>query len=132
MPKGGLLSIHNLELDVGINDKELTRAGLERWRPIWRDIARKGFCTMDPDVGKWIQVCRGRVYDETQDRRNIMGLAQTLNLLAPAFPTGNDVKEFRASKIQTAGTDAQMHALNYIVLRELSTKATLSDVLNHS
>ena len=130
--KGGRLIIHNLEFDAGIIDKELTRAGLERWRPIWHDIARKGFCTMDPDVGKWIQVCRGRVYDETQDSRNIMGLAQTLNLLAPAFPTGNDVKEFRASKIHTAGTDARMHALIYIVLRELSTKANLSDIPNHS
>ena len=61
-----------------------------------------------------------------------MGLAQTLNLLAPTFPTGNDVKEFRASKIHTAGTDARMHALIYIVLRELSMKANLSDVPNHS
>ena len=106
-----------------IIDKELSRTGLERWRPIWHDIARRGFCTMDPDVGRWIQMCRGRVFDVTQDSVNVMGLADTLRLLAPAFPATTDVEEFRASKIHTAGADARMHCLIYVVLRELCAKA---------
>ena len=122
--KGGRVVIHNLEFDAGIIDKELTRAGLERWRPLWHEIARQGFCTMDPDVSKWIQMCRGREYDVTQNSHNIMGLTQTVNLLAPAFPAGNDVNEFRANKIHTAGADARMHCLIYIVLRELAAKTT--------
>ena len=122
--KGGRVVIHNLEFDAGIIDKELTRAGLERWRPLWHDIARQGFCTMDPEVGKWIQMCRGREYDVTQNSHNIMGLTQTVNLLAPFFPAGTDVNEFRSNKIHTAGADARMHCLIYIVLRELSAKTT--------
>ena len=121
--QGGRVIIHNLEFDAGIIDKELSRTGLERWRPIWHDIARRGFCTMDPDVGKWIQMCRGRVFDVTQDSVNVMGLADTLRLLAPAFPATTDVEEFRANKIHTAGADARMHCLIYVVLRELCAKA---------
>ena len=121
--RGGRVIIHHLEFDAGIIDRELGNAKLDSWIPLWRDIAKQGFCTMDPDIGKWIQMCRGRVFDAYVDSVSVLGLDKTLNLLAPALPVTKDVEEFRASKIHTAGADARMHCLIYVVLRELCAKA---------
>ena len=121
--RGGRSIIQHLEFDAGIIDRELGNAKLDSWIPLWRDIAKQGFCTMDPDIGKWIQMCRGRAFDAYVDSVSVLGLDKTLNLLAPALPVTKDVEEFRASKIHTAGADARMHCLIYVVLRELCAKA---------
>ena len=60
---GGRVVIHHLEFDAGIIDAELQRYGLQQWCEQWRKIARKGFCTMDPDVMHWPQLCVGRDLD---------------------------------------------------------------------
>ena len=122
--RGGRVVIHHLEFDAGIIDRELINSGLERWRPIWRKIAQQGFCTMDPDVGKWIQMSRGRVFDIHEESVGVMGLDKTIHLLAPVLPVTTEVENFRANKIHTAGADARLHCLIYIVLRELCEKAT--------
>ena len=78
--RGGRLVVHHLEFDAGIIDRELANSGLERWIPTWDTIARQGFCTMDPDVGMWIQMCRGRVLDVNEDSVSVMGLQAIINL----------------------------------------------------
>ena len=124
--QGGRLVVHHLEFDAGIIDRELANSGLERWRPTWGTIARQGFCTMDPDVGMWIQMCRGRVLDVNEDSVSVMGLQAIINLLAPVLPATKEVEEFRALNIHTAGADAKMHCLIYLVLREMADKASTS------
>ena len=124
--QGGRLVVHHLEFDAGIIDRELANSGLERWRPTWGTIARQGFCTMDPDVGMWIQMCRGRVLDVNEDSVSVMGLQAIINLLAPVLPATKEVEEFRALNIHTAGADAKMHCLIYLVLREMADKASKS------
>ena len=119
--RGGRLVVHHLEFDAGIIDRELANSGLEQWRPRWHYIARQGFCTMDPDVGKWVQMCRGHVFDVCEDSVAVMGLVTIINLLAQAMPA---TKEFRLHRIHTAGADARMHSLIYIVLRDLALKAS--------
>ena len=122
--RGGRLVAHHLEFDAGIIDRELANSGLEQWRPRWRDIAQQGFCTMDPDVGKWVQMCRGRVFDVCEGSVAVMGLETIINLLAQAMPATKQVEEFRLHRVHTAGADARMHCLIYIVLRDLALKAT--------
>ena len=124
--QGGRLVVHHLEFDAGIIDRELANSGLEQWRPTWGPIARQSFCTMDPDVGMWIQMCRGRVLDVNEDSVSVMGLQAIINLLAPVLPATKEVEEFRALNIHTAGADAKMHCLIYLVLREMADKASTS------
>ena len=107
------------EFDAGIVDKELVNAGLEHWRPVWHVIAKEGFCTMDPDVGKWIQTCRGRVFDLDGNSNAVMSLSTIVNLMAPMMPT-NEVQEFRKNTLHAAGEDAHMHCLIFTALRKLS------------
>ena len=58
--------IHHLEFDAGVVAKELMNAGLSHLVPVWEDIARNGFGTMNPDVCKWTQMCKGRRFEPHQ------------------------------------------------------------------
>ena len=79
---------------------------------------------MDPDVGKWVQMCRGRVFDVCEDSVAVMGPDTIINFVAQAMPATKDVEEFRLHRIHAAGADARMHSLIYIVLRDLALKAS--------
>ena len=117
---GGRVVIHHLEFDAGILARELSNAGLENYVPIWREIAQQGFCTMDPEVCRWAQVCHGRVFQE-HESDNIMTLGKLLKLL---LPNNETVKELVSSKrLHTAGGDSQAHRLVYVALRRLADKA---------
>ena len=60
--QGCRVVIHHLEFDAGLIAKELVNAGLEDLVEAWIDIAKKGFCTMDPDVGKWLQDVKAGIF----------------------------------------------------------------------
>ena len=122
--RGGRLVVHDLELNAGIIERELTNSGLDRWRLACGTIAQQDFCTMDPEVGMWIQMCCGRVLDVNEESVSVTGLQAIINLLAPVLPTTNEVEESRALNIHTAGADAKMHCLIYLVLREMANKAS--------
>ena len=47
--------MRHLELDAGLTDRELANASLDHCRAKRTTIAMNGFCTMDPDVGGWVQ-----------------------------------------------------------------------------
>ena len=122
--RGGRLVVHDLELNAGIIERELTNSGFDRWRLACGTIAQQDFCTMDPEVGMWIQMCYGRVLDVNEESVSVTGLQAIINLLAPVLPTTNEVEESRALNIHTTGSDAKMHCLVYLVLREIANKAS--------
>ena len=112
---GGRVIIHHLEFDAGIIEQELLNAGLNDIVPVWVDIATNGYCTMDPGVCKWVQICKGRIF-EPHENNNVLSLEKLLDLL---LPTNKDVQGIKR-KLHTAGADAQAHRLIYIALRNLA------------
>ena len=115
---GARLVVHHLEFDAGNIDQQLADAGLEHKRAQWAAFARKGFCTMDPDVCAWAQRCAGRDLTPDDNRSYMMTLSlkAASKLLLPA----SDLTEELQKNSHTAGADAQMHRLLYIALRCLA------------
>lgn len=111
---GGRVVIHHLEFDAGIIDAELQRYGLQQWCEQWRKIARKGFCTMDPDVMHWAQLCVGRDMD-AGEKSLVMNLRKAMALFVRKTPATHNL----LSRKNTAGADAQMHRLLYIAYRRM-------------
>ena len=120
--RGARLVIHHLEFDAGIIDRELATAGLDHYRQQWQSMAKAGFCTMDPAIGKWIQRCCGRIFDVHENSMAVMSLERTIDLLSPSLPVCEAVQNFRANRLHTAGSDAQLHCLIYKALRDIATK----------
>ena len=118
---GGRVVIHHLEFDAGIIDKELANAGLDHWRSKWSTIARHGLCTMDPDIGTWVQKCMGRDCGP-EDNKPVLALRDAVRFLLPDTDTIQHLK----TKLHTAGADAQLHRLLYIALRKLCDEANKS------
>ena len=56
---GSHLVSHNLSFDAGIVYEELGCSGLEGMQGQWKQIARQGICTMDPDVVSWARCMIG-------------------------------------------------------------------------
>ena len=120
--RGARLVIHHLEFDAGIIDRELITAGLLHHRERWQSMARAGFCTMDPTIGKWIQLCCGRTFDVHENTMAVLSLERTINLLLPSLPACETVQNFRANPLHTAASDAQLHCLIYQALRNMATR----------
>ena len=56
---GSRIVAYHLELDAGIIKRELRTSGLDDSE--WSRAARsRGFCTMCPELGRWISHCVGR------------------------------------------------------------------------
>ena len=117
---GGRVIIHHLEFDAGIIARELHNAGMDTFLPRWCEIAQQGFCTMDPAVCRWAQMCRGRVF-QAHECDNIMKLGKLLDLLLPSNKIVLDLKSH--NRLHTGGGDAQAHRLVYIALRSLVSGA---------
>ena len=118
--QGGRVVIHHLEFDAGLIANELVNAGLEDLMEAWVEIAKKGFCTMDPDVGKWLQACKGRDFQEFESN-NVLSLRHMIDLL---FPRGDDAHLLKP-KLHRAGADAQAHRLVYNALHSLAKSASV-------
>ena len=81
--QGGRICAHHFEFDAGVVQEELIRCGLEDLRKEWVETARaKGYCTMNPAVGRWIWQCMGRETGPV-DARHTKGLSVLLRILAP-------------------------------------------------
>ena len=63
-------------------------------------------------------------FDVNEDSVPVMGLQAIINLLASVLPTTKEFEEFRTLKVHTAGADAKMHCLIYLVLRDMASKAS--------
>ena len=80
---------------------ELARADMKEEAAAWEQIARDGFCTMDPDVGYWVRRSIG-AWDVA---RNVpMRLADIVRALLP------DASALLA-RHHDAGNDSLMHWL---------------------
>ena len=100
-------------------DAEMQRYGLQEWCDQWRRIARKGFCTMDPDVMHWAQRCVGRDLD-AGEKSLVMSLPKAVALFVRQTPTTHNVLALKS----TAGADAQLHRLLYIAYRRMLEQAS--------
>ena len=113
--RGCRVVIHHLEFDAGLIARELVNAGLDDLVDPWTAIAQNGFCTMDPDVGKWLQCCKGRDF-EAHESKYVLPLRHMLDLLFPS----NDKAHLLKPNLDTAAADAQAHRLVYNALRSLA------------
>ena len=119
---GGRVVIHHLEFDAGIIDTEMQRYELQQFCDQWRKIARKGFCTMDPDVMHWAQLCAGRDMD-VGEKSLVMSLPRAIALFVRKTPATDTL----LSRKNTAGADAQMHRLLYIAYRRMFEEVSSRD-----
>ena len=117
--KGGRVVCHHLEFDAGIILKELENADMPEEQSWWSSLARKGFCTMDPDIGEWVQRCSGRDRDRADDGRQVMSLQMAASLLLPKDAA---VKSLLA-KLHSAGADAQLHRLIFLAMMNLMNES---------
>ena len=92
--RGARPVIHHLEFDAGIIDRELITAGLLHHRERRQSMARAGFCTMDPTIGKWIQLCCGRTFDVHENTMAVLSLKRIINLLLPSLPACEEEANF--------------------------------------
>ena len=71
---GAQLCAHHFEFDAGIIKAELQRCGSDANLVEWERIARNGYCSWNPDAGRWLRQCAGKDF----------GLSTTKNVLG--FP----------------------------------------------
>ena len=71
----------------------------------WTAFARKGFCTMDPDIGAWAQRCLGRDVSPDEKSAPMLSLKAAVNLLLPETALVEGLQMYH----HTAGADAQLH-----------------------
>jgi len=102
--KGARLCAHHLEFDAGIISEELTRCGMEELQKHWMGIAtNKGYCTMNPDAGRWIWQCLGRDVGPTTTQ-HVKGLSTLLELLVPERPELRQEKNRHKAIVDAEGT----------------------------
>ena len=115
--RGGRIVAHHLEFDSAYISKELERCNLKDLRKKWLSMVtlQKGFCTMDPTIGRWVAQCineepRGENAKQTMPLRKLMEKFR---------PDQHDLLE----KHHQANADAQMHRLVFIALANHARKA---------
>ena len=115
---GARIIVHHLGFEARIIEQQLCDAGLECRKAQWVRFANKGFCTMDPDVGAWVQRCRGRDVALEEKSAPVLSLKTATSLLLPK----SDLIDTLISNSHTAGADAQLHRLVYIAMRSLASE----------
>ena len=115
---GARLVVHHLEFDAGNIAQQLADVGLDNMKSQWTAFARKGFCTMDPDIGAWAQRCLGRDVSPDEKSAPMLSLKAAVNLLLPETALVEGLQMYH----HTAGADAKLHRLLYIALRSLAAK----------
>lgn len=108
--RGGRICAHQLEFDAGVVDEELRRCGLLDLQATWGRIARSGYCTMNPPVGRWLKQCSGHDVGP-ENKQHTLGLtymARLLGLCPDSFQ----------KRHHDAEHDAQMTRFIYAALLE--------------
>jgi DNA polymerase III epsilon subunit-like protein len=109
--RGGRLVSHHLEFDAGILLREMRRVGMDDAGEWSRMVRACGFCTMCPELGRWLSQCFGRDAGAATTM-NTMKLKDMVTWLLPL--------EKRVSvRFHTAGLDAQMHVEVYLAVLAL-------------
>ena len=110
--KGGRLCAHQFEFDAGVIEQELRRCGLHDLEAEWRRIARCGYCTMNPEVGRWLKQNAGHDTGP-ETKQHTLGLTYTMRLLGLCPDTFQH-------RHHDAKNDAAMTRLIYTTLLELA------------
>ena len=103
------------QFDAGVVYQELGRCGLTELQQTWTKIARDGFCSMDPLLGRWVLLCKGQQVGAPYVHHT-MRLKRILPLLLPD-------KARILENHHDAGTDAEMTRLVYIAALKLAKSA---------
>ena len=104
----GRVVAHHLEFDAGMIDREFQRCGLKDLREEWQRIAKNGYCTMNPELGRWIRILSGReVGPDTA--KHCQGLRATMQALLPS-------EIHRLSNHHDSGCDADLARAIYTEL----------------
>ena len=109
--QGGLLVCHQLEFDAGIIARELSRCKMAEASKLWADIARAGFCTMDPHIGSWAR----QSFNDDRERIKMFSLKELVRLLVPE-------RRDLLGHHHTASADACMVLEVAFALHELASK----------
>ena len=108
--KGGRVCAHQLEFDAGVIKEELRRCGLYAMQSEWERIAKDGYCTMNPGVGRWLLMCSGEdVGPET--KQHTLGLDVMMRRLGLTRQYPNLTQQHHS-----AASDAQMTRLLYAAI----------------
>jgi hypothetical protein len=110
------------EFDAGIISHELSRMGLDWLRAAWTDVALNGFCTMSPEVGRWVNDGVG-VEVASPTANHLLSLGKIAGYLLPKHDALH-------AQRHRAGADAHLALLVYIALLERAKTATDPQVGN--
>ena len=89
---------------------ELERAGLDELRAVWLNIAKQGFCTMSPEVARWVlQNADAEIASATAN--HLLTLDRMVDFLLP-----EDSKLL--ARRHRAGVDAKLVFQIFLVLLE--------------
>ena len=113
----GIVVCHHIEFDSGVIDEELSRCGMEHWRPRWHAIATNGVCTMDPCIQEWLQYACGKEKGPGE-KSLVMCLTDSVMLFYSNSARVCDLTK----RAHRAGADAELHLLLYRALRDLAVK----------
>lgn len=81
--RNGRVVAHHLEFDAGCIDREFQRCGLNDLREEWQRVAKNGYCTMNPELGRWIRTTSGREVG-AGTAKHCEGLQATVRAVLPA------------------------------------------------
>jgi len=78
----GRMVCHHLEFDAGIIANEMQRCGMFKLMGTFEDYARRGLCTMDPYIGRWLMQCYGEDVGPSTSM-NVLSLKKIVELALP-------------------------------------------------
>jgi len=78
----GRMVCHHLEFDAGIIANEMNRCGMFKLMDTFEDYARRGLCTMDRDIGRWLMQCYGQDVGPNTSM-NVLSLKKIVELALP-------------------------------------------------
>ncbi len=104
---------HHLEFDAGTILHELARCGLGELHGAWKRIAQGGFCTMAPEVGRWVLNCSGSEVGPPT-AKHCLGLKNIARRMLADIPNIDALLE----QHHDPGVDAQLTGMVYMRLLE--------------
>ena len=78
----GIVVAHQIEFDAGVIYHELGRCGYTDLQSKWADIARRGFCTMSPSIGRWLLKSSGEDVGPIT-AQHTLGLSKVARMIIP-------------------------------------------------
>ena len=106
--KGGRVCAHQLEFDAGVVANEMFRSGQHDLRKRWCEVAKRGYCTMNPQIPKWVNQTMGNDPgpDTAKPMLGLIALAKCLRL----------IPEDESTRHHSAAYDAEMTRRIYIMI----------------